>query len=127
MRWILLGYEEFGESGGVRGNICLNGENTEKAEDVGGRYVIPMALWRPVMSYFCGMKAIVTSPSVPPASRAGSWTRYNVEGRRSRHFGKVTTFLGSKYFQLRIILVEVEPARIMVFPPKGGRVLSVPS
>ena len=66
------------------------------------------------------MKATVTSPAVPPASRAGRWTRYNVEGFRSSHFGNVMTFLGSKYFQLRIVLADAEPGEYHSLPTKGS-------
>lgn len=39
--------------------------------EVGGLYVIPIALCRPVISNLVGIKAIVASPGLPPAIRGG--------------------------------------------------------
>jgi hypothetical protein len=86
---------------------------------------MPTALWSPFMSGFCAMKATVISPGMPAGSRGGSEMRWIVEGRRASHFGRVTIFEDSKYFQLRITFAEDGSARINVFPPDGGSVLRV--
>lgn len=39
--------------------------------EVGGRYVIPIALCRPVTSNLVGINAIVASPGLPPAVKGG--------------------------------------------------------
>jgi hypothetical protein len=73
------------------------------------------------------MKATVISPGMPAGSKGGSEMRWMVEGCRAFHFGRVTTFEDSKYFQLRIAFAEDGSARIIVFPPDGGSVLRVSS
>lgn len=39
--------------------------------EVGGRYVIPIALCRPVISNLVGINAIVASPGLPPGIKGG--------------------------------------------------------
>lgn len=39
--------------------------------EVGGRYVIPIALCKPVISNLVGINAIVASPGLPPGIKGG--------------------------------------------------------
>jgi hypothetical protein len=110
--------KDFGVRGGVGGTSSESGT-------VGERYVIPTALWRPVMSAFWKKQAIVTSPAVPPETSAGIVIRWMVDGLRSCHLGSVTTFSGSKYFQRRMTFAAPGSARIIVFPPLAGSCVRV--
>lgn len=88
---------------------------------------MPIALWSPVRSFFCGINAIVTSPGEPAGSRGGTGKRSTLAGRRSSHFGRATTLVGSKCFQPRIVLAEDASARIVVLVPEDGSVLRLAS
>ncbi len=124
--WI-AGDKDVGEAGGVSGRYA---RGFKKVDDVGGRYVIPIALCKPVMSCFCDMYATETSPTVPSGSEDGRGIRWIVglgPERKSSHFGRVTILEGSKYFQLRMVFAADCWARIFVFVPLEGRDLSVGS
>lgn len=75
-------------------------DGAEKVE--GGRYVMPIALCRPVISRFAFMKAMVTSPKIAPGADEGSEKRMMESGRLSEKMGRAWTREGSKCFQPRI-------------------------
>lgn len=54
----------------VRAKRSWGGSDRFGAE-VGGRYVIPIALCRPVISNLVGINAIVASPGLPPDIKGG--------------------------------------------------------
>lgn len=82
---------------------------------------MPIALCRPVISFFCARKVIVTSPGFPPCIRGGTGI-LNMEDTflEASHLGRVTTFSGSKYFQPFITFAAAGAASIRVFPPLCG-------
>ena len=87
---------------------------------VGGRYVIPMALWRPVRSRFAGMNATVASPCSEADESPGIWKRIIEDGFSSENMGSACTFSGGKYFQLRIFFAAPGSARMRVRGRDGG-------
>ncbi len=84
---------------------------------------MPIALWSPVTSGFCGMNATVTSPGEPCGASAGREIRYMVELnllRDSSYFEKVMSFSASKCFHPFMTFAAPGSARIRVFPPTWG-------
>ena len=55
----------------VRGGVGMEKFVGRAAAEDGGRYVMPIALWRPDTSSFAGMKAMVASPGKPPSAIGG--------------------------------------------------------
>ena len=72
--WVVIVDFDPGVSGGVIGCEAKGWVN------VGGRYVIPIALWRAVISPFWGMKLIVTSPESPSGPRGAIGIRWTDSG-----------------------------------------------
>lgn len=96
----------------------------------GARYVMPTALNNPEMSFFCGMKATVTSPASIPSTFGCTAILTTASGPgilESSHLGIVTTLSLSKYLQLRMMRAEAGSARMMVLVPVGGSWRSVAS
>jgi hypothetical protein len=100
----------------------------------GGRYVMPMAVCRPVMSCFMESNAIVTSPALPSGVGAGIGMRRTEPEPTSScpafldglllvsHLRMVWILLASKCRQPRILRAAAGPATMMVLVPDGGRV-----
>lgn len=82
--------------------------------EVGGRYVIPIALCKPVISNLVGMNAIVASPGLPPAVKGGIKNLIIDPGFLSEYVGMVTTRERGKCWKPRIFLAADGSARTVV-------------
>ena len=79
----------------------------------GGRYVIPIALCRPVISRLAGMKAMVASPGSAPGTGDGIENRTIESNDLSEKVGKEKILDDLKYFHPRIFLAAAGTARII--------------
>ena len=110
---------ESGESGGVGGKMIVDEAVGDLGKD-GERYVMPIALCRPVTSRFAGMKAIVTSPGLPVGINGGIAKRMMVSDAESEKCVKVQTRFGSKYFHPLIFFAAAGSASMSVPSRSGG-------
>lgn len=94
---------------------------------VGDRYVIPIALCKPVISNLVGMNAMVASPGLPPAIKGGIKNLMIEPGFLSEYVGIVTTRERGKCLKPRIFLAADGSARMVVTSESGFNWRSVAS
>jgi hypothetical protein len=112
-----------GESGGVRGRSA-RGLVRMSMSSMGGRYVMPIAQCKPVISHDCATYPTVISPACPFPERAGIEMRCSEFLVVVVYLGRVTTWSGLKCFQPLMSFAAPASARMTVLA-LWGSVLSV--